>query len=349
MKMDKKKLGAITAIVVTLVLVVTVIIKINPTVKYNDDGTYAHFTEDDSYVSVFKHPAFEGYGRFLIPLSTDIGRSFGVFGKIGTTNGAWSCNQDLLEAVNACIDQVNTGDPLFYDYYTEEEIAADNTKADTCIAFLKGEPGKPFIVLNGGGGFQDVAFLAEGIASGVPFWEAGYNVFVVKYRAEFDLPSELGMSGLEIAVADLGRAMQFIYAHAEEFEIDTTNYAMAGFSAGSSLAQGWGTKGTGYDQFDIPKPTCMMLIYGAGLSLGDSSSNKTDITEDFPATFTVACEGDMPRILEGMQNFKEKAAQLGIECFCEVYPNGAHGFGRGTNTGAEGWPENAMKFWESLT
>ena len=347
MKMNKKRIGAIIAIVVALVLVVSVIITINPTVKYNEDGTYAHFTENDSYVSVFKHPAFEGYGRFLIPLSTDIGRSFGVFGKIGTTNGAWSCNQDLLEAVNACIDQVNTGDPLFYDYYTAEEIAADNSKADTCIAFLKGEPGKPFIVLNGGGGYQDVAFLAEGVSSGVPFWEAGYNVFVVKYRAEFDLPNELGMSGFDIAIGDLGRAMQFIYAHAEEFEIDTTNYAIAGFSAGGNLTQGWGTTGVGYDVYDIPKPTCVMLIYGGGI--GDLGGfDGSVIPEDYPAFFAISTEEDMQQIREGTKGLDTLADEYGIEHFVEIYNKGTHGFGRGTNTDAEGWPEKAMMFWESL-
>ena len=116
-------------------------------------------------------------------------------------------------------------------------------------------------MLEGGGGFQDVGTLNEGLASGVPFVEAGYNVFSVKYRAEFTevVP---GQPNNVTAVQDLGRAMQFIFDNAgpdKLFDIDPEHYALGGFSAGSFLAHSWAVEGVGFDQYGIPAPELMIL------------------------------------------------------------------------------------------
>lgn len=346
--MTKEKKYLIIMSVIVAILVVAAMIMINPTVRYNEDGSYAHFEMSDNYVSVLKHPAFknaagERTGRFLIPYTTDLNKAFSAFTTI--ENSPWIDNTDLLDALNALIDQKNAGIEIFYDFYTDEEKAADSTKADTGIFFLKGEPGMPFVILNGGGGYADVAVLGEALASGVEFVEAGYNVFAIKYRAEMNLSRELGRSSYEIAADDVARAMEFILDHAEEFEIDTSNYAIGGYSAGAALTEGWGVKEIGYEKYGLPKPTCVMLIYGAGLSIGGGVG---ELTADYPPTFTIV--GDQDNIaFASMPAFKEKAESLGIELFYKIYPDVGHGFGRASGTSAEGWIQEAIAFWESVS
>ena len=348
MKTKREKVCLIFGVVAVLVLCIVFGSMTAAKTRYNDDGSYAHFTMDDSFVSVVKHPAFKGYGQLLIPASTDIGRAMFCFNSIGTiSSGEWSSNQDLLDALNCMIDQANEGNVLFYDYYTEEELAADDVKGDTVLTFLKGDPGAPFILTMGGGGYKDIGLLNEGIASGVPFVEAGYNVFSFRYRAEFYLQDAEGNTDFNIAVQDVAACLEFIFEHAEEFEIATSNYAIAGFSAGGNLAQGWGTPGVGYDVFNLPAPSCVMLIYGGGI--GDLGSfDGSTIPENYPPFFAISTEEDMVQIREGTKRLDLQADEFGIPHYVEIYPEGAHGFGRGTGTPAADWPEKAMKFWKSL-
>ena len=360
MKLTKERKCLIISAVIVLILFALVMIMLFPSTRKNADGSYAHFQENDNYVRVLRHPAFQGYSRFLVPFSTDIGRSFLCFQQIGgdgrSAGGQWSCNNDNLAALNLLIDKINAGDTIFYNYYTPEEIEQDNTKADTGLFFIKGNPGAPFVVLEGGGGFQDVGTLNEGLASGVPFVEAGYNVFSVKYRAEFTevVP---GQPNNVTAVQDLGRAMQFIFDNAgpdKLFDIDTEHYALGGFSAGSSLAHNWAVEGVGFDQYGVPAPELMILIYGASANYTSTSSNPFAASEEalpypdtYPATFTVACENDT-RFAESVSIFNEKADAIGIPNYCRVVSGGYHGFARGTGLeGVEGWGEQCIKFWQS--
>ncbi len=53
----------------------------------------------------------------------------------------------------------------------------------------------------------------------------GYNAFALIYRP-----------GAQTACEDLARAIQFIFEHAEELEVDTSCYSLWGGSAGARMA-----------------------------------------------------------------------------------------------------------------
>lgn len=345
MKATKALVG--TLCIGAAVLAVIAIVLVNPKTAFESDGSYSHFTGKETFLEVLEHPAYDGYGRHLIPgASTDLTASFHVFETILGAKGNW-VPSDILDSLNTLIDEANTGNQIFYDYYSEEEMNEDDTKADTCLAFLKGNPGAPFIVLTGGGAYKSVAFINEGIASGLEFQKMGYNVFVLKYRAEASLQEDLNMSPYEIGVQDYAKAMEYILARADKFEINPENYASCGFSAGANLAQGWGSEEEGYGRFGLPEPACMMLIYGANVTL--DGVNQHIFTAEYPPVYTIACDGDMEMILEGMREFDVTAKELGLTYETHIFPNGGHGFGRGTGIGAEGWPAQAAAFWESVS
>jgi hypothetical protein len=38
----------------------------------NEDGSYAHVNENDSVLDIMNHPAFDGFGQFILPSDNGI-------------------------------------------------------------------------------------------------------------------------------------------------------------------------------------------------------------------------------------------------------------------------------------
>lgn len=154
----------------------------------------------------------------------------------------------------------------------------------------------------------------------------GYNAFALIYR-----PSA------QTACEDLARAIQFIFEHAKELEVNTDGYSLWGGSAGARMAAWVGSYGTAaFGAKDLPQPSAVIMQY-TGLS---------EYGEGDPATFVTVGENDgianwrvMKRRLDGMST-------LGIETEFRSYPGLGHGFGLGTGTVAEGWIDEAIAFWQ---
>jgi hypothetical protein len=60
------------------------------------------------------------------------------------------------------IDDVNNGQTVFYDFYTDEEKTQKPARANTGLFFFRGKPGAPFAIIAPGGGFSYVASVHEG-------------------------------------------------------------------------------------------------------------------------------------------------------------------------------------------
>lgn len=154
----------------------------------------------------------------------------------------------------------------------------------------------------------------------------GYNAFALIYRP-----------GAQTACEDLARAIQFIFEHAKELEVNTDGYSLWGGSAGARMAAWVGSYGTAvFGAKDLSQPSAVIMQY-TGLS---------EYGEGDPATFVTVGENDgianwrvMKRRLDGMST-------LGIETEFHSYPGLGHGFGLGTGTVAEGWIDEAIAFWQ---
>lgn len=156
-----------------------------------------------------------------------------------------------VEVVNYLKAQADGGNQVFYQIYSDEEIAANPSKADTGIFFLRGTPGARYAVVNAGGGFAYVAAMADSFPQALEISRHGYNAFVLIYR-----PDD--------AYNDLGRAIAYINDHASELDVDPNGYSLWGGSAGARMAASLGNRSnlrwvTGRD--DIPPASAVITQY----------------------------------------------------------------------------------------
>lgn len=154
----------------------------------------------------------------------------------------------------------------------------------------------------------------------------GYNAFALIYRP-----------GAQTACEDLARAIAFIHEHADELEVDVSGYSLWGGSAGARMAAWLGSYGTAaFGEADYPEPGAVIMQY-TGLS---------DTTGTEPPTY--ACDGTSDGIAyyRTMEERIRRIRAQGTNAEIEVFDGLPHGFGLGEGSVAEGWIDNAVRFWE---
>ena len=283
------------------------------------------YTVDTPISDVMRDPVFGDYGRLIFPVD-DWYYSGDTLGNLHLTYYSNIVPEETVEIANYMNKHAALGDTIFYDIYTEEEKAADLEKEDTGLFFFKGNPGERFAVCNAGGAFAYVGAMQDSFPHALELSKQGYNAFALIYRP-----------GAQTACADLARAIQFIFEHGEELEVNTDGYSLWGGSAGARMAAWIGSYGTAsFGADDLPQPAAVIMQY-TGLS---------EYSENDPATFVTVGESDgianwrtMKRRLDGMST-------LGIDTEFHSYPGLSHGFGLGTGTVAEGWIDEAIAFWQ---
>ncbi len=295
----------------------------------NEDGSYAHVNENDSVLDIMNHPAFDGFGQFILPSDN------GIYDKNMQLNSINSllpyhnhvAPDTTVRVINHMIDEINDGKTIFYDFYTEQQKQKDPTKGSTGLFFFRGKPGAPFAIVCPGGGFVYVGSIHEGFPHAVELSNKGYNAFVLKYRVGGELR----------ATEDLAAAMSYIFENAETLGVSTEDYSLWGSSAGARMVANIASNGAAsFGDYDLPKPCIVVMAY-----TGHSTFSIND-----PPTFVTVSEDDrivnvptVERRVEGMRN-------AGIEVEYRKYRNAGHGFGLGVGTDAEGWIEYAIQFWE---
>jgi acetyl esterase/lipase len=178
-----------------------------------------------------------------------------------------------------------------------------------------------------GGGFSYVGSIHEGFPLALELSKKGYNAFSIKYR----------VGGEQRATEDLAAALSFIFRNARTLEVNVQNYSVWGGSAGARMAANIGSNGTAvYGGDTLPKPCVVVMQY----------TGHSAYTENDPPTFALAGDNDgiaSPAVMERrISNLKN----AGIDAEFHLYRNVGHGFGLGIGTSAEGWQNDAARFWE---
>lgn len=295
------------------------------TSAFAEDADMNAYTKNTPIQAVIHDPAFGDYGRLFFPV--DEGYMSGD--TLGSLRLTWYNNIDpdkTVEIANFLRTRALNGETIFYDIYTEEEKAADPAKRDTGLFFFKGTPGVRFAVCNAGGGFAYVGAMQDSFPHALELSKKGYNAFALIYRP-----------GAQTACEDLARAISFIFEHADELEVDTSDYSLWGGSAGGRMAAWVGSYGTAFfGEPDYPRPAAVILQY-----TGHSEYSELD-----PPTYACVGRNDGIASWQLMQQRLELLHQLGTDTEFHVYPGLSHGFGIGTGTVAEGWLNDAVAFWE---
>ena len=286
------------------------------------------YTADTKIAEVISDPAFGEHGRLIFPVDSGY-YSGDTLGELRLT---WYNNIDpekTVEIANYLRDHATAGANYFYDIYTDEEKAADPAKQDTGLFFFKGNPGEKFAVCNAGGGFAYVGAMQDSFPHALELSTMGYNAFALIYRP-----------GAQTACEDLARAVNFIFEHSEELEVDTDCYSVWGGSAGARMAAWLGSYGpAAFGGNELPRPGAVIMQY----------TGHSDYTESDPPTFVCVGENDGIASWRTMENRLSNLDALGIPTEFHKYPGLGHGFGIGTGTVAEGWINEAVAFWENQT
>ena len=295
------------------------------TLVVSDAAQTAVYTKDTGISDVQNDPAFGDYGRLLFPVNS----GYMSGDTLESLRLTWYNNIDPDKTVEICNymrDHAETGDTIFYDIYTEEEKKADSAKRDTGLFFFKGDPGKKFAVVNAGGGFAYVGAMHDSFPHALELSKMGYNAFALIYRP-----------GAQTACEDLARAIAFIFEHAEELEVDTSDYSLWGGSAGARMAAWLGSYGTeSFGEDAYPRPAAVFVNY-TGLS---------EVYGNEPPTYSAVGTNDGIASYRTMERRIHAIQANGTDAEIEVFHGLSHGFGLGTGTVAEGWIDRAVEFWE---
>ena len=274
---------------------------------------------------VTSYPAFDDWGRMIFPVDT----GYYSGSDLGSLRLTWYSNiqpAKTVEIVNYMREKADAGEQIFYRIYTDEEIAADPWKADTGLFFFKGHPGAKTAICNAGGGFAYVGAMHDSLPHALELSIKGYNAFALIYRP-----------GAQTACQDLARAIAFLHKNAAKLGIDIEGYSLWGGSAGARMAAWLGSLGTEYfGEKAYPRPAAVIMQY-TGLS---------EVYGNEPPTYN--CVGTS----DGIASFKTMERRINAikakvtDAQIEVFTGLGHGFGLGQGTVAEGWIDNAVKFWE---
>jgi acetyl esterase/lipase len=293
-------------------------------------SSMAHVAPSDRLGDLLDHPALSGYARLLLPrndIEVDRKTRLGDFASLLPYHTQVDA-RDVVAGLNRLIDDAAAGRRLFIDIYTPAEKARDPTKADTGLFFLRGRPGAPFAVIAPGGGFSYVATVHEGLPYALAINRHGFNAFVLRYR--------VGQGGTA-ATEDLAAALSTIFRHAAALQVSTEGYSLWGSSAGARMAAAIGSHGAArFGAEPLPRPAAVVMAY----------TGHSDTSEEEPPTFVVVGERDPispPAVMERRLAALERA---GVPVAYRKIAGLGHGFGPGTGTAAQGWIDEAVRFWE---
>jgi acetyl esterase/lipase len=296
-------------------------------------GRDGHLTIDSSIRDLLRHAAFAGFGRLILPWDDRVYEASMRLRDIGALLPFHSHVNpgDVVAALNRMIDDASTGKTVFYEFYTGTQKQQQPAREHTGLFFFRGKPGAPFAVISPGGGFSYVGSVHEGFPYAVAISKQGYNAFVLKYRAG---------SGGAFATQDLAAALSYIFRNAGRLGVRTDDYSLWGSSAGARMAAAIGSHGAAAFGGDaLPKPAALVLAY----------TGHADYASQEPPTFVVVGEHDGIAPPSAMERRIAALRRAGTEVEYHKYRNLGHGFGLGTGTSAEGWIDDAIRFWERFT
>ena len=212
----------------------------------------------------------------------------------------------------------------------------------------------PFAIICPGGGYFMVCSHVEGEPIAKELNNRGYHAFVLYYRvrkkARFPHPQE-----------DLKEAIDTIFSHLDEWNLDVSNWSLWGSSAGGHLVASMFI-----EDYKIPKPTALVLIYPV-ISLGEYTHRGTKknllgnnpsqemidkvsihlhIDNNFPRTYF--WNGTIDKSVNPINSdlLEEAFKKAGVVYKRDVFNNVGHGVGLAKGSNAENWFNNAITFIE---
>ena len=87
--------------------------------------------------------------------------------------------EKTVEILNYLRNESLAGRQIFYRFYSDSEIAADHTRANTGLFFFRGTEDAPFAVTNAGGAFAYVAAMHDSFPHSLEIARSGCNAYQI--------------------------------------------------------------------------------------------------------------------------------------------------------------------------
>ena len=282
-------------------------------------------TTETKSQDIISDPGLGDLGRLLFPVNEGY-YSGDTLRDLQLTWYSHINPQKTVEIVRYMKEHTLSGEQVFYDIYSEEEKRTDPDKRNTGIFFFRGNSGAKTAICNAGGGFAYVGAMHDSLPHAQELSKKGYNAFALIYRP-----------GAQTACQDLARAIAFLHQNSSTLGIDMNGYSLWGGSAGARMADWLGSLGTEYfGEQSYPRPTAVIMQY---TGLGEVYGNE-------PPTYNCVGTNDGIASFKTMERRINAIKANGTAAQIEVFRGLGHGFGLGQGTVAEGWIDNAVKFWE---
>lgn len=288
-----------------------------------------NYTLQSTVDEVTSDPAFGTFGHLLFPVNRYVSGTMTLQDVSSSSVYTWYNYIDpdkTVEIIQHLHNRAESGKPVFYDIYTEQEKQSDNSLRNTGLFFFGGNRGAPFAIVNAGGAFSYVGAMHDSFPHALELSKMGHNAFALIYR-----PGESN------AYNDLARAINFLYHNAGEIGINPTGYSLWGGSAGARMAAelGNGNSMRKYGYTDVPRAAAVIMQY-TGYTRYDSND---------PPTYACVGTSDGIANYRTMENRLNNLKSLGIPTEFHSYQGLPHGFGLGKGTIAWGWINDAAAFW----
>ena len=294
-------------------------------INSKNKNTVNYFTKKSTIADVINNEAFRGFGNLIFPVD----RNYNLNTTLDDIDDIYLWynyidSNTTVNIVNYLKKEIDDKNQVFYPIYTKEQMNNDSDKENVGLFFFRGKENAKTAIVNAGGGFMYVGAMADSFPQALEISKKGYNAFALIYRPE-------------TAMEDLARAIAFIHDNAENLKVDMSDYSVWGGSAGGRMASWIGTYGTeSFGEKKYPKPATVIMQY----------TSLTEVTGNEVPTYN--CVGTNDSIVDYriMEQRIDKLKQNNIDAEIEIFEGLSHGFGLGIGTKAEGWLDNAIKFWE---
>lgn len=204
----------------------------------------------------------------------------------------------------------------------------------------------PAIIVCPGGGYSYCVVDKEG--SEIASWlnQHGISALVLKYRTP---------NNREGAFQDVQRALSLTRANAAEWKIDPKRLGVIGFSAGGNVAAKASAppEARSYAALNaIDQQSCRpdfaILVYPAYLDdkMGGVSPDLS-LKASIPPTLIIHSDDDKTHVV-GSKVYHEALNAAKIAHEFKLYPTGGHGYGLHCEREARAWPEDALKWLETV-
>ena len=279
---------------------------------------------------MLEHPALKGFAPAAAAtrdVEIDRKARLGDFGSLLPYHTHVDAH-DVVAGLNRLIDDAGAGRHVFFDIYTDGREAARFDEGRHGMFFLRGRPGAPFAVIAPGGGFSYVATVHEGL----PYALGDQPARLQRVRAALSGRARRRRGHRRPgrgAVDDLPQRRDAAGEHRGLF-------AVGQFGGGAHGGDDRFRSAASVGAVALPKPAAVVMAY----------TGHSDTSADEPPTFVVVGEHDRIAPPAVMERRVQALQRAGVMVAYRKVPGLGHGFGLGTGTAAEGWIDDAVRFWE---